>query len=217
MSVGSPSRGVLDPVERTSEILFGLIMALTFTGSISVASSGRDEVREILVGAIGCNLAWGLVDAVMYLLTILVGRGRGLAIARAVRAASEPARARQVLAQALPEPFDRLLEESALETARAKLSASALPAGPRLALRDWLGALGVFLLVSLSTFPLVLPFLFVRPLPLALRVSNGVAIALLYSAGHVLGLHAGFGAVRTGLAMVAIGTLLVTVTIALGG
>ncbi len=218
MTVGHASRRVLDPVERMSEILFGLIMVLTFTGSISVATSGHEEVREVLVGAIGCNLAWGLVDAVMYLVTILVERGRGLTIWRAVRASGDPAQGRRALAEALPEPFDTLLEGPALEEARAKvLALPELPPRPRLGAQDWLGALGVFLLVSLSTFPVVLPFLFVRPLPLALRVSNGVAIAILYAAGHVLGRYAGIGAVRTGLAMVAIGVGLVAVTMALGG
>ena len=48
---------VLDPISRVSEILFGLIMALTFTGTISAASAGREEVRTLLVGAIGCNIA----------------------------------------------------------------------------------------------------------------------------------------------------------------
>jgi len=76
VSVGHSSRHVLDPVERMSEILFGLIMVLTFTGSLSVATAGHEEVRGLLIGAIGCNLAWGLIDAVMYLLTILVERGR---------------------------------------------------------------------------------------------------------------------------------------------
>ena len=54
---------ILDPVERVSEMLFGLFMALTFVGAISVAESGRAEVRDLLIAAIGCNLAWGLVDA----------------------------------------------------------------------------------------------------------------------------------------------------------
>jgi hypothetical protein len=44
-------------------------MALSFTGSLSVAESGREEIRTMLVGAIGCNTAWGIVDAVMYLIT----------------------------------------------------------------------------------------------------------------------------------------------------
>ena len=47
------ARRVLDPVERLSEILFGLIMVLTFTGSLSVAEAGRDDVRAMLIGAIG--------------------------------------------------------------------------------------------------------------------------------------------------------------------
>ena len=96
-------------------------------------------------------------------------------------------------------------------------STTAPPARPTLDRQDWLGALGVFLLVSLSTFPVVLPFLFVRPLPLALRVSNGVALVLLYGVGHLLGRHAGLAPVKTGLAMVAIGVVLVIITIALGG
>jgi hypothetical protein len=209
---------VLDPVERTSEILFGLIMVLSFTGSISVVDAGREDVRAVLIGAIGCNLAWGLIDAVMYLLTLVIERGRNRSIGLAVRASRDPAQGRKLIAEALPEPLDELFGEDGLELARAKLAALPVPvARTGLQRLDWLRALGVFLLVFLSTFPVVLPFLFVTPLPLAMRVSNGVAIAMLYFVGHSLGRHAGIGAVRTGLAMVAIGVLLVLVTIALGG
>ena len=56
----------LTPVDRVSGVIFGLIMALTFTGSLSVATADRNEVRTMLIGALGCNIAWGLVDAVMY-------------------------------------------------------------------------------------------------------------------------------------------------------
>ena len=66
---------ILEPVERLSEILFGLIMALTFTGSLSVATAERADVRELLVGAIGCNVAWGLIDGIMYLMGCLNDRG----------------------------------------------------------------------------------------------------------------------------------------------
>lgn len=220
MSVGSTGRHdrVLDPVERLSEILFGLIMVLSFTCSIAVAEADRDEVRSVLIGAIGCNLAWGIVDAVMYLLTLLIERGRNLTIGRAVRATSDPARGRELLTDALPEPFDRLFEGEAIEHARERLIAAPAPSqGPRLTLRDWRGALGVFLLVFLSTFPVVVPFLFFEPLHRAMRISNAVAIVMLYVTGHMLGSHAGLGRVRTGLVMVTIGVLLVGITIALGG
>ena len=47
------SKRFLDPLERSSEILFGLIMVLTFTGTLSAAEAGRAEVRAMLVGALG--------------------------------------------------------------------------------------------------------------------------------------------------------------------
>ena len=89
---GNGRERVLDPVERLSEVLFGLIMVLSFTCSISAASAGREEVREVVVGALGCNLAWGIVDAIMYLvgMTLLLERGRGLAIARGGARLPEP-------------------------------------------------------------------------------------------------------------------------------
>lgn len=220
MTVGnaSPRGRVLEPVERLSEILFGVIMVLTFTCTISAAQAGREEVREVLIGAIGCNIAWGIVDAVMYLMGVLYERGRGLAIARAVRASPDPVHSRKLIADALPEPLDRMLEEPALESLRTKLAAHPDAGGhPRLEARDLRGAFGVFLLVFLSTFPVVVPFLVVSPLPRAMRTSNAVAIALLYLIGARFGKYAGFRPVKTGLSMVAIGLVLVAITIAMGG
>ena len=51
---------VLDPVDRASEVIFGLLMALTFTGSVSVATDGHEELRTMMAAALGCNLAWDL-------------------------------------------------------------------------------------------------------------------------------------------------------------
>jgi VIT1/CCC1 family predicted Fe2+/Mn2+ transporter len=70
---------LLDPVDRISEILFGLIMAVTIVGSLSIATAGRNDVRTVLWGALGCNLAWGLVDAVMYLVRTATERTRNRA------------------------------------------------------------------------------------------------------------------------------------------
>ena len=51
-------------------------MALTFVGAVSVAEAGHDPVREMFIAALGCNLAWGLVDAVMYVVRTVTDRGR---------------------------------------------------------------------------------------------------------------------------------------------
>src|SRR3954449_2523303 len=83
----SSSSRVLEPIERISEVLFGLIMVLTFTGSLSAAESGRAEVRTMLFGALGCNLAWGLIDAIMYLMGCLAERYGGLRTIWAIRRA----------------------------------------------------------------------------------------------------------------------------------
>jgi hypothetical protein len=74
----SPSTRALDPIDRVSEVLFGLIMVLTFTGSLSVAEAGRAEVREMLVGALGCNIAWGIIDGLLYLMGSLADKGSAL-------------------------------------------------------------------------------------------------------------------------------------------
>jgi len=73
----SKPKGLLNPVDRVAEILFGLIMALSFTCSVSIANIHRAEIKQLLVGAIGCNLAWGLVDATMYLIGILAEKKAG--------------------------------------------------------------------------------------------------------------------------------------------
>jgi hypothetical protein len=74
------NQSALDPIDRISEVLFGLIMVLTFTGSISIGSDGRAEIRELLWAALGCNLAWGIIDAVFYLMGIIFSRGHGLSV-----------------------------------------------------------------------------------------------------------------------------------------
>ena len=212
------TRGVLDPAGRFEEIIFGLIMVLTFTCSLAVAEADRAEVRGMIVGAIGCNLAWGIIDAAFYLIGVIVERGRGAKLLREVRNASDPAQARALVAGTLPELVADALPPQELERVRAAIAELPEPARhAELGRGDWMGALGVFLLVFLSTFPVVLPFFFVGEVHTALRISNAVAIALIFGATYKLAQHAGLRPVRTGAAMVAIGVVLVGIAIALGG
>ena len=214
----SPGKRVLDPMERLSEVLFGLIMVLTFTGSLGAATAGREEIRTMLIGAIGCNLAWGVVDAAMFLMAQLAERGRGLLAYRTARHSGDPERARQAIAEALPPLVAAVMTAGELDAIRERLrSQPEPPPTPRLRSEDWRGALGVLLLVFLSTFPVVIPFLLMRDARTALRVSNAVAIALLFVTGYALGHLAGSRPVRSGLLMVLIGAALVAITIALGG
>ena len=213
----SPKR-VLEPIDRVSEVLFGLIMVLTFTGSLSVAEAGRDDVRTMLIGALGCNLAWGIIDGVLYLMGCLAEKGRGLLAFRAVRKTTDPRQAQRLIADALPPVITSILQPAELDTMSRRLKD--LPEPPeqaRLHSDDWLGAVGVFLLVFLCTFPVVIPFIFMHNAGPALRVSNAIAIVMLFLTGYAFGRMTGRHPWLVGISMVVLGLILVGLTMALGG
>jgi hypothetical protein len=212
------SKRVLEPHDRISEVLFGLIMVLTFTGSLSVADAGREDIRTMLIGALGCNIAWGVIDGVLYIMGCLAERGRNLMTYRSVRKATDPQKAQRLIASALPPLVASVLKPEELENVRQRLLQ--LPEPPdsaRLSGRDWLGALAVFFLVFLSTFPVVLPFIFMHNVMLAMRVSNGIAVTMLFIAGIAYGRCVGRSPWGFGVTMVVLGCALVALTMALGG
>jgi VIT1/CCC1 family predicted Fe2+/Mn2+ transporter len=212
------SRRVLDPVHRISEVLFGLIMVITCTGSLSVFEAGRDNVRDMLVGALGCNLAWGIIDAVLYLMGNLAEKRRDLATFLAVRSATDPKRARRIISDALPPMVAALLQPEELDAVRMRLTQLPDPTSrARLDGNDGLGAVGVLLLVFASTFPVVIPFIVMRSAVHALRVSNGIAVVMLFLTGYAYGRVTGYRPLWVGCSMVALGVVLVGLTIALGG
>jgi VIT1/CCC1 family predicted Fe2+/Mn2+ transporter len=209
---------VLSPLDRTSEVLFGLIMALTFTGSLGVATADRAEVRSMLIGALGCNIAWGLVDAVMYLMGVSAERGRSTRLLQELRHTGDAGRARRILASALPDPVATAMEPGELDSLRNRLATVPIPES-RLGLvsRDFRAAGLVFLLVFLATLPVALPFLFIPETRLALRVSNGIALVMLFIGGWRLGGYAGRSQLAHGVVYLAVGVVLVWATILLGG
>jgi VIT1/CCC1 family predicted Fe2+/Mn2+ transporter len=209
---------VLEPNERIAEVLFGLIMVLTFTGSLSVADAGRDDVRAMLIGALGCNLAWGIIDGLFYLMGCLSEQGRDIRSLRALRKAASPDEAHRVIADALPPMVAATLGPADYESMRQKLvQLPGPPSRPRLGKDEWLGALAVFLWVFLITFPVTIPFIFLDSLGRAMRLSNSIAIVLLFLTGYAFGRVAEYRPWLTGLAMVVLGSVLVAITIALGG
>jgi hypothetical protein len=217
MSTAVADTRLLDPVARVSEILFGLIMALTFTATLNATTARPDDVRSLLIATLACNVAWGLVDAVMFLIATLAERGRNLATVRAVQSAT-PEDARAILAGALPPLLAQLMNLADVERLRQGiLGLAAYPERPKLERNDWLRAAAVFLLVVLATFPIVIPFLLIDEVELALRSSNLVAIVMLFAAGYVLARHGGYRPLAMGFCMVLVGVGLVGAAIALGG
>ena len=147
----------------------------------------------------------------------LTERGRGVLTLRAVHNAASPHEAHGVIAGAVPPVLAKVLSGDDLENMRQGLLRMGEVPPRGLGKRDWLGALAVFLLVVLSTFPVVIPFLFFQDVQFALRMSNLVAIAMMFVCGILLGRHGGYHPWRTGFSVVLLGVLLVGITIALGG
>src|SRR5258708_6830671 len=199
--IGKKSREpVLSPVDRVSEMLFGLFMALTFVGAVSVAESGDAQVREMFVAALGCNLAWGLVDAVMFLVRTVTDRGRSLTLVRSVRDARDAEAGRKLIDHSLPGPVAGVISAGEVERIRGKIVAlTSVPPRPALRRHDLLAALEIFAIVVTATFPVVLPFLIFQDVATAKSVSRTVALAMLFLGGLALGRYAGYGSWKVGL------------------
>jgi VIT1/CCC1 family predicted Fe2+/Mn2+ transporter len=212
------NRSILNTVDRVSELCFGLFMALTFVGAVKAVSVAEDVGYKMFLSALGCNLAWGLADAVMYLVRTLADRGQRLTLALTVKRETDRAAAVRALRGALPNALEPLVDDAELELIRTRLVASAtLPPRAHLRREDFLGALGIFLLVVVSTFPVALPFLLVKDITTALVISRVLTLVMLFGAGFALGRYTGAGAMRAGFAMTLLGVVLTVAIIALGG
>jgi hypothetical protein len=208
---------VLAPIDRAIEVLAGVIMVLTFTNALSVSHAGKPDVRAMLIGSLGCNLAWGIIDGIMYLMNCLAARSHKLDAFRALRAANDPEAQRILMAELPEELAGEVWSVELAPIIRRFRELPEPPPRPRLNLDEWLGSLGIFGLVFSSTLPVVLPFLLVSNTTFALRVSNLVAVGLLFLTGYLFGRHTRHNPWRWGIAMVFIGCLLTAVAFYLGG
>ncbi|HSF45456.1 MAG TPA: VIT1/CCC1 transporter family protein [Chitinophagaceae bacterium] len=209
---------LLDPVGRTSEIIFGLIMVLTFTCTISAANAMREDIRTTLWAALSCNIAWGIVDGFMYLMAILIERSGAISAIKKVQQSTRAEERGQVIRDYLPPAIAAVIEPGELES--ISRAVSRLPEPPRkvpITWKDIKAAGAIFLLVFLSTFPPAIPFMFMEDYGVAIRVSNSIALLLLFVTGYKLGKSSGYYPFAMGLVFAVIGAILVAATIALGG
>jgi hypothetical protein len=211
----------LDPGERLGELLFGLIMVLTFTLGAGIELAGdRDATRELLIAALGCNTAWGIIDGALYVLNKRSERGRLHRLLQSIQAAPDAGRALALVERELAERIPGIvrpelrasLEREVLE----RLRHAELPPN-RFSSEDAWSALAVFWLVFLTALPAAAPFLLFRDAQLALRASNAVLIGLLFYVGWRWASYTGASHFWTGLTVLSLSVALVGVAILLGG
>lgn len=212
----------LDPGETLGEVLFGLIMVLTFTvGGRLLMLGGEFDTTELVVGAIGCNIAWGVIDAVLFVLGSLFNRSQRARFYRALRSARSEAEALAMVQEEFgleDEPLAVLPEDGArLYQSILTLTAHAAPARARLRRRDILSAFVVFVLVSATALPGVIPFFLLQDPDLALRLSNSVLVLLLFLVGYWWAHYTDARPWRVGLTVMTLGASMVLIAVALGG
>lgn len=212
----------LDPATSLAEVLFGLIMTLTFTlgAGIVIDDEGREGARQLLIAVVGCNVAWGIIDGALYILNQLFARGRIRRLARSVRIATDDRSAMNVVAEELDGFFvdiTRAAERDALYL-RVANHLRLKPVAPNSIRKDdVLGAFTSFWLVVLTSVPAAIPFLLFDNARFALRVSNAILLALLFITGWLFARFTLSKPWIVGLSFLVGGGVLVALAIALGG
>jgi len=210
----------LDPSESIAELLFGLIMTLTFTlGAGLVIEEGPDATRGLLIGVIGCNIAWGIIDGILYIFTAMYARGMPFR-AKQLLSRNGPAAVGVKLDEGLDENYGNALSDATKAAVKAELLEHLVefqPAPVKMTKDDLLGALASFILVVATAIPAVLPFLVIDDRMLALRVSNLLLVALLYLIGSQWASYVNANRRKIGMSMALGGLVIVQLTILLGG
>lgn len=212
----------LDPASSLGEVLFGLIMTLTFTlgAGLMIQEEGAEGARALLIATIGCNIAWGVIDGALYVVGQLFDRGRLLRIGHRIRATGDDSAALSLVAAELDEMLEPMssagqrqaLYEDVVRNVRAHKGGHA-----RVTREDLLGALVCFWLVFFASFPAAIPFFFIDDPWIALRVSNAVLLALMFYAGYAWAKDTMAKPWVSGACFLLGGLALVVMAIALGG
>lgn len=213
----SVAGAVLSPFERGSEIIFGILMAISVTAAAEITAGGEADVRELMIAALGCNLAWGLIDGVIYLLQLQFDRHRQHRMILELRGLQSDDAFRARVADELPPAVAAALNAEAYASLRRAVQAYA-QARPAFWSRRELEAAGLIcMLVFGSTFPLVLPFMLMQDPWLALRASHAIAVAMLFFLGWKLGRWSGASPLGAGTLLALVGVALAILCVALGG
>ena len=159
----------LDPANRFIEVVCGLIMVLTFTlvGS-QLVSDDPSGARKLLIAALGCNVAWGIIDGVMFVMNGLTERGRRARFVAAVRNATDEAAALSMIGRDLDPELEGITTSEERGTLYRSIRKIALRAAPQAV---WIQK-GIFWgrLPDPRT---------------ALRVSNVILLLMLFVAGWI--------------------------------
>lgn len=194
-------------------------MVLGITGAVRFGMAEANN-RELFIAVLGCNIAWGVVDGVMFVLVMLFERGRKSRIVNGVLNAPTDEAALQRIHDELGDRLESLTspaERSQVYRWVLDLARRSEREPPRVLREDILGGIAVGLLILVFTLPVVLPFLLFTNTTTAVRISNTITLSMMFGIGWWWGRTVGVSPLRMGAGVTGIGLVLVLITIALGG
>jgi hypothetical protein len=220
---------VLDPLDRLVEGIYSVLIVLTFTLAARALQSqsgeatvdGSKVLMQLFVAALGCAIAWGLIDGAMYVLTCVFERGKDLRLYRLIRDAPSLEDGITVLSDELDDEMGTLAtsaERRQIYTSLYERLRTSPPPRGGFEKADFAGGFGVFIVALGAALPVVLPLVILPgSVEFRLRVTNLVAFVMLFAMGYRWGQYAGGKPLLTGLLLCLLGIIMMLVAIPLGG
>lgn len=211
----------LSPLERLTEIMFALIMVLAIISTNSITWVEEDEKNEkVIIAALGCNAAWGIIDGVVYVLTSVFNKGRCSRIIHSAKSSPNRKEAMDAVGEELGNTLIGCLdtaERQRIHDEVLKAVSQTTPAKIHVSKADIMGAVSCFLIVFAATFPVVAPFFVLENFETARLISNAIALVILFVVGVEWARHANFNRLKAGVGFAVLGLIMVGVTVVLGG
>ena len=209
----------LRPDDRFAELICGLVMLLTFTAAGDLFGATGNE---LMIGATGCALAWGVIDGVTLILNSMFHRGWRANLVSELRGASADAGI-----QRLRKEFDEQLTPVVPTDARNELYASIMSNLPErvddqpiFTTQMLYAGLGLVAIEGVCSLLVIIPILALESDATAIIVSNTLLVSALFIIGYRRAALAGWKKRRSfavGLATMSVGLVLVVVAILMGG
>jgi len=226
---GSPLEQLLDPIDLLAEVIFSVLIILTFTLWFGIIKLGANPdklitveyMNEFIVAVVGATLAWGIIDGIMLALLSVFERGERHRFLADLQAAASDEEAIDLIA----DEFDFSLEPITGEQQRQALYADVLehlhdskPRPVGFQSEDLIGAVASVVVAILAIVPSLIPLILLRDQGiLAVRISNIVSFVVLFIAGYLWGRYTGANPWKTGLLLLSAGVIMMAIAIPLGG
>jgi VIT1/CCC1 family predicted Fe2+/Mn2+ transporter len=217
----------LFPHEWLLEIIYGLIIALAITNAVrAIAGPGTIDIDLMAETALGAGIAWGIIDAILYILIVVYEKNRYARISSMLKGTSDDREALGIIQEDLEDSIVGTVDAEDQEAVyklvldsqrRSGYASNGRAKTIKIMREDLFGATQVFLAMLAATLVVVLPLWLIEPPTTAVLVSNAVALVSLFMVGYAWARHTNIPRTRFGLILVVIGAAIIGITLVLGG